>query len=170
VLTLAAFLTAAALASCSDDDDSQGEPVPPPQPRLADTVRLQHQYRQGGRVRRVDAWMAFDNVTDPHRSSVLVPPPGARLVGAQLRILNRGPDPFPIRWARFRGYDQRGRPLPAGTRSTPLRRSMPNRPVRGQVLTSISAFTVPRGRRLASIRMRSIVRVWQFSARWTLPR
>jgi hypothetical protein len=31
-------------------------------------------------------------------------------------------------------------------------------------------FTVPRGRRLASIRMTSIVSAWRFRARWTLTR
>jgi hypothetical protein len=45
---------------------------------------------------------------------------------------------------------------------------MPGRPVRGQMLASIVAFTVPRGRRLAEIRMTSIVRLWQFRARWTI--
>lgn len=114
--------------------------------------------------------MEFDNVVDPYRGGALVPPANTRFVGAQLHILNRGRDPFPIQWARFRGYDARGRPLPAGTQSTPLRKSMPTRPVRGQVLTSITAFTVPRGRRLASIRMTSIVRLWRFQARWKLQR
>jgi hypothetical protein len=133
-------------------------------------VRLKGEYSQDGRERRVDARLAFDNVIDPYRAVVLTPPPNARFVGAQLHILNRGRDPFPIQWARFRGYDERGRPLPAGTQSTPLRKAMPNRPARGQVLTSIIALTVPRGGRLASIRMTSIVRLWPFRARWTLPR
>jgi hypothetical protein len=43
---------------------------------------------------------------------------------------------------------------------------MPDRPVRGQALSAITAFEVPRGRRLASIRMTSIVKLWPFRARW----
>jgi len=167
---LAALAAAAALGSCSGDDDSPADPAPAPRPRLSNAVHLQEEYSMDGRVRRVDARIAFDNVVDPYRGVALVPPGDARFVGAQLHILNRGRNPFPIRWARLRGYDERGRSLPAGTQSTPLRKSMPNRPVRGQVVTQVTAFTVPRGRRLASIRMTSIVRLWRFRARWTLPR
>ena len=169
-LALAALAATAGLASCSGDDDSSAEKAPGPRPQLTNAVRLQGEYALNGRDRRVDARISFDHVIDPYRAIAVEPPPNARFAGAQLHILNRGPDPFPIRWARFRGYDERGRPLPAGTQSTPLRRSMPDRPVRGQVLTQITGFTVPRGRRLASIRMTSIVRAWRFRARWTLPR
>jgi hypothetical protein len=161
---------AAPLASCSGDDDSTSSKAAPAVPRLENAARLQGEYMQNGRAHRVDARIAFDHVIDPYRSATIAPVPDARIVGAQLRILNTGPDPFPIQWAHFRGYDERGRPLPAGTQSTPLRRTMPDRPVRGQVLSSITGFTVPQGRRLASIRMSSIVDVWRFHARWTLPR
>ena len=61
-------------------------------------------------------------------------------------------------------------PLPPGTQSTPLRRTMPGRRVRGKLLTSITAFKVPRGRRLATIRMTSIVKLWAFRARWSVGR
>ena len=112
-------------------------------------MHLQGEYTLNGRAHRVDARIGFDHVIDPYRAIASAPPPKTRFVGAQLHLLNRGPDPFPIQWARFRGYDEeRGRPLPAGTQSTPLRKTMPDRPVRGQVLTQITGFTVPRGRRL----------------------
>lgn len=168
-LAIAAVAAAAVLASCAGDDDPPHGSSTAGRSQPANAVRLQREYTVRGRDRRVDARLSFDNVIDPYRS-IAVPPKDARYAGAQLHILNRGPDPFPIRWARFRGYDERGRPLPAGTQSTQLRRTMPDRPVRGQVLTSVVAFTVPRGRRLASIRMTSIVRLWRFRARWTLPR
>jgi hypothetical protein len=162
--------TAAALASCSGDDDSATGTSPSQPPRVSNAVRLERHYTVNGRSRRVDARIGFDHAIDPYRAIAAVAPPGTRLVGAQLHLANSGPDPFPMRWARFRGYDERGRPLPAGTQSTPLRRTMPDRPVRGQVLTQIMGFTVPRGRRLASIRMTSIVSAWRFRARWTLTR
>jgi hypothetical protein len=168
--TVTALAVAAALPACSGDDDSSAERAPAPPPQLTNAVRLKGGYTLNGRAHRVDARIGFDHVIDPYRASASAPPPKARFVGAQLHLLNRGQDPFPIQWARFRGYDERGRPLPAGTQSTPLRRSMPDRPVRGQVLTQITGFTVPRGRRLASIRLSSIVDAWRFRARWTLPR
>ncbi len=170
LLVLVALAAAAGLGACSGDDDSTGRKASAPPPQLANAVRLQGEYTLNGRAHRVDARIGFGHVIDPYRAIASEPPPKTRFVGAQLHLLNRGPDPFPIQWARFRGYDERGRPLPAGTQSTPLRRSMPDRPVRGQVLTQIIGFTVPRARRLASIRMSSIVDVWRFRARWTLPR
>jgi hypothetical protein len=171
VLLVLLALVAAPLASCSgDDDDSTASNAAPAPPRLPDAQRLRGEYTLNGRAHRVDARIAFDHVIDPYRNAALAPAPNTRLVGAQLRILNTGPDPFPMQWARFRGYDERGRPLPEGTQSTPLRKTMPSRPLRGQVLSSITGFTVPHGRRLASIRMTSIVDAWRFHARWTLPR
>lgn len=170
LLVLAALAAAGGLAACSGDDDSTARKAETPGPQLTNAVRLQGEYTLNGRPHRVDAQIAFDHVVDPYRSIASAPPADTRFAGAQLQILNRGPDPFPIQWARFRGYDERGRPLPAGTQSTPLRKTMPDRPVRGQVLSSITAFTVPQGRRLSSIRMTSIVDVWRFRARWTLPR
>ena len=169
-LVLAALAAAAGLAGCSGDDDAPVEKAPAPPAQLTNARHLQGEYTLNGRAHRVDARIGFDHVIDPYRAIASAPPPKTRFVGAQLHLLNRGPDRFPIQWARFRGYDERGRPLPAGTQSTPLRKTMPDRPVRGQVLTQITGFTVPRGRRLASIRMSSIVDVWRFRARWTLPR
>jgi hypothetical protein len=167
---LAALAVSALLVGCGGDDDSSSGDSPAAGPKLPNAVRLQGDYTHNGRPRHVDAQMAFDAFADPYRSGLIPPVPNARFVAAQLRILNRGRDPFPLQWARFRGYDELGRALPPGTQSTPLRRTMPDRRVRGQVLTSITAFQVPRGRRLASIRMTSIVQVWPFRARWTLAR
>jgi hypothetical protein len=167
---LVALAAGAVFLGCGGDDGSSPGVAGPAPPKLSNAVRLRHGYRFAGRRRRVDAQVSFGNVVDPYRSLSTSPGPNARFVAAQLRILNRGRDPFPIRWARFRGYDERGRPLPPGTQSTPLRRTMPDRPLRGQALTSLTAFVVPRGRRLESIRMTSIVRVWPFRARWTLAR
>jgi hypothetical protein len=162
---LVALAAGAVFPSCGGDDSSSGGAAAAPHGR-SNAVRLQGDYTFAGRRRRVDAQVSFDHVVDPVRSLVVSPGPNARFVGAQLRIVNQGRDPFPIRWARFRGYDERGRPLPPGTQSTPLRRTMPDRPVRGQALSAITAFEVPRGRRLASIRMTSIVKLWPFRARW----
>jgi len=161
------LLAAAAAAGCSSDDPP-ADPPAPPGPELSEPVRLQGSYTVEGKRRRVDAQLAFDNLIDPYRSSLSAPEPGTRLVAVQLHVLNSGPEPFPLDWARLRGYDGRGRALPPGTQSTPLRKTAPDRPVRGQVLTAVTAFRVPRGRRLAEIRMRSIVRLWAFRARWNL--
>jgi hypothetical protein len=166
---LVALAASAVVLGCGGDDDSSSGSAAAP-PKLANAVRLKGDYRFAGRRRHVDAQVSFDDVVDPYRSLSTSPGPNARFVAAQLRIMNRGRDPFPIQWARFRGYDERGRALPPGTQSTPLRRTMPDRPVRGQVLTSITAFMVPRGRRLDSIRMTSIVKLWPFRARWSLRR
>ena len=154
---------------CGGDDSPSGSTAAAPR-KLSNAVRLQGDYPFGGRRRRVDAQVSFEHVVDPYRSLSTSPGSNARFVAAQLRIMNRGRDPFPIQWARFRGYDERGRPLPPGTQSTPLRRTMPGRRVRGQLLTSITAFKVPRGRRLATIRMTSIVKLWAFRARWSVGR
>ena len=132
--------------------------------------RLQGEYTLNARAHRVDARIGFGHVIDPYRAIAS----SRRRRRASWALSSTSSTAAPTRsrssGLAFRGYDERGRPLPAGTQSTPLRRSMPDRPVRGQVLTQIIGFTVPRGRRLALIRMSSIVDVWRFRARWTLPR
>jgi hypothetical protein len=176
VIARARWLAAAALAAvgtlsaCGGDDPTPAGTSPAPVPKVAGAEHLKGEYTQAGEERSVDAQIAFGKVIDPYRTGVITAPPDARFVGVQLKILNRGADPFPFEWARFQGYDERGRPLPPGTQSTPLQKTMPGRPVRGQILASIVAFTVPRGRRLAEIRMTSIVRLWRFHARWTIAR
>ena len=105
---------------------------------------------------------------DPYRTLVTVPDAGERLVAVRLSLLNRGRDPFPSEWANFQGYGPRGRRLRPGTQGTPLRKSLPDRPVRGQRLTRLMAFRVPDGERLASVRMSSSVELWPFRARWRL--
>jgi hypothetical protein len=166
---VAALGLAFAAGACSSGDDAPA-PEPPVtlSTKLSQPVRLDGSYLLDGRRRRVDAQIAFDHLTDPYRAAMSAPSPGTRLVAVQLQVLNRGRDPFPLEWARLRGYDERGRALPSGTQSTPVRKTVPDRPVRGQVLTSFTAFRVPRGARLASIRMSSIVRLWRFNARWEL--
>jgi hypothetical protein len=172
---LAACVASAALAAllaaaCGGSDEPAAER--PAATTLASSlskpVRVRGTYVLDGRRRKVDALIGFDNRTDPYRGSVTAPAPGSRMVSVQLHVLNRGRDPFPLDWARFRGYDERGEPLPPGTESTPLRKTAPRLPVKGQVLTTVAAFAVPRGHQLASIRMRSIVDLWRFGARWTL--
>jgi hypothetical protein len=164
------IVAAAALPACGGDDSAPAGTTQATAPTVAGGEQLKGEYTQGGRERHVDAQIAFGRVIDPYRAGVIAAAPDARFVGVQLKMLNRGRDPFPFEWARFQGYDERGRALPAGTQSTPLQKTMPGRPVRGQLLASIVAFTVPRGRRLAEIRMTSIVRLWQFRARWAIAR
>jgi hypothetical protein len=167
---LAGLVVAVAGAGCGGDDSRAPAPTPTPklQAELSKPVHLLGTYSLEGHRRRVDVQIGFDNLTDPYRSATTAPSRGIRLVAVHLQVLNHGRDPFPLDWARFRGYDQRGRALPAGTESTPVRKTVADRPVRGQVLTSVAAFRVPRGSRLGSIRMYSIVDLWRFKARWQL--
>jgi hypothetical protein len=148
---LAALVAAVAAAGCGSGGAPPPDPVVTLRTKLSQPVRLSGSYVLENRRHRAAAEIAFDNLTDPSRSSTGAPTRGTRMVAAQLQVLNRGPDPFPLDWARFRGYDERGRPLPAGTESTPVRKTVADRPVRGQVLSSVTAFRVPRGARLASI-------------------
>jgi hypothetical protein len=166
-MSLAAGLCAAAAAftSCSGSEQQST-----PKPALSGAVRLHGDYSLLGRRHRVDAEVALGKVVDPYRSLVVPAPPNGRLVAVQLRIRNRARDAFPLRWARFHARDERGRPLPAAVYSTPVRKTVPDRPVRGQVLASLVAFQVPRGRRIGTVRMTSIVRLWPFRARWVVRR
>jgi hypothetical protein len=159
-----AALAASSLAwTACDGHRSEAGPA-----SLAGSVALRNSYEFEGRPRHVDAQIALDNVIDPYRGLVTATDPGERLVAVRLRLLNHGRDPFPLEWARFKGYDVRGRALAAGTQSTPLRKSLPDRPVRGQTLTSLMAFRVPERRKLASVRMTSVVELWAFRGRWRL--
>jgi hypothetical protein len=163
-----ALAAMAALSACGGEDSGPAGTTQAAAPKITGGEQLKGEYTQGGRERQVNAQIAFGRLIDPYRAGVITAPPDARFVGVQLKLLNSGRDPFPFEWARFQGYDERGRALPAGTQNTPLQKTMPGRPVRGQLLASIVAFTVPRGRRLAEIRMTSIVRLWQFHARWEI--
>jgi hypothetical protein len=169
-LLLGAAAGAAACDSGGDEPRSTGRDTTVEAARPgANAVRLRRSYTFGRR-RQVDAEISFGDPIDPYRQSVQAPVPGTRMVAVRMGVLNRGRDAFPLGWAVLQGYDERGRPLPAGTESTPLRKTRPERPARGQLLTRLTAFRVPRGRRLASIRMSSGVNLWRFRARWSVPR
>jgi hypothetical protein len=169
VAALAPCLAWTGCAGTGEAPEKATQPTPAHGPAHLDgAVRLRGRYEFEGRSRSVDAEVAVDHPIDPFRASVAAREPGERLVAVRLRLLNRGRDSFPADWARFRGYDGRGRVLAAGTQGTPLRKSLPDRAVRGQTLTSLVAFRVPRRRKLASVRMSSIVELWDFRARWRL--
>jgi hypothetical protein len=77
--------------------------------------------------------------------------------------LDRGPDRFPLEWARFTGRDDRGAQIPGNyvgpTRSSDNLRIVP------------VGFILRRGRTLESVDMRSIATaVWPFRATWKLRR
>jgi hypothetical protein len=84
-----------------------------------------------------------------------------------MRYVDRGGDPFPREWARFEATDERGAVYPGAVR-TPPRRLYAGRRARGGPLFQTIGFAVPRGTRLASVHMTSIVRLWAFDVTWRL--
>lgn len=159
------------LASCGGDD--QERPLPPAAADLSSPIakpqRLRGDYEFEGRRRRVDVSIVPRNVLDPWKGTVVVPPKGARYVGVTVRFVNHGPDPFPHEWANFGGRDDAGRKLSVRTARSPLRKTSPDRPVRGQALDQIIGLPVPKGRSLSELRIGSIVTLFPFDARWKLP-
>jgi len=160
----ALLLAALALAGCGGGDgDATPAATTPAQalPRgLAAPVSLRKTYPFEGRTRRVDTVAVPGSLLDPWRTPAVPVPEGARLVAAQLTWLDRGRDPFPREWARYAGRDDTGAPL-ARTFLGPARRD-------GRLTVQPVGFVVGAGRRLAEVRMTSIVDVWRFHAKWRL--
>jgi hypothetical protein len=169
-LAVIAALAATALAGCGGGSGGNSSADPPaiaPPPGLAAPAPLRRAYPFEGRTRRVDSTVQPAAILDPWRLEGAAVPSGRGLLGVTLRYVDRGADPFPRDWARFRATDVRGREYP-GTIQVPARKLFPTRPARGNPLVQNIGFVVPPGTRLARLRMTSIVSLWPFDVTWRL--
>ena len=140
------------LAACGDDPAPAG-------PQLGDSVRL----ARGA----VDSRLTTQVMTDPYDAAPVIAPRGTRYVAVSLSWIDEGRRPFPRGWARFTLVDGAGHRT-TGAVLTPLRRTHPDRPRRGQELTQIVALPLGDGRRPARLELGSIVARWRFAASWRL--
>lgn len=157
------------LAGCGESDPAttaESPPVAAP-PALAPPAPLRRTYAFEGRTRHVVSTVQPAAILDPWRLEGAVVPSGRRLIGVTLRYVDRGADPFPRAWARFRAIDTRGHDYP-GTLQVPARKLFPTRPARGNPLLQTVGFVVPPGTRLARLNMTSIVALWPFDVTWRL--
>jgi hypothetical protein len=160
---IVAGLLAAAPAGCGDDESPQrGAGAGGTQ--LSSPTRLRSSYALAGRERSVDTLIQPVTAIDPWRPPLAVAPAGERWVGITMRYVDRGRNPFPREWARFEATDERGAVHPGAVRAPP-RRLYAGR--RGPLFQTIG-FAVPRGTRLASVHMTSIVKLWAFDVTWRL--
>lgn len=166
---MVAALAASVLAGCGggDSPSTADTPAIAPPPGLAAPAPLRRAYPFEGRTRRVDSTVQPAAILDPWRLEGAAVPSSRRLLGVTLRYVDRGADPFPRDWARFRATDVRGREYP-GTIQVPARKLFPTRPARGNPLVQTIGFVVPPGTRLARLRMTSIVSLWPFDVTWRL--
>jgi hypothetical protein len=163
---VAAGVLVAALVACGGDADPSRESGSA-RPKLSSPARLRSTYVLAGRARRVDSVVEPVTILDPWRPPLAVAPAGRRWIGVTVRYVDRGEDPFPRAWARFEAAGSGGAVYPGAVRSPP-HRLYAGRDQRGNPLFQTIGFAVPRGKRLATLHMTSIVQLWPFDVSWRL--
>lgn len=105
---------------------------------------------------------------DPAPDPLLILPRGTRPVLVVVALQDLGRDTFPFQILVMTGTDSAGhRGPPAGqTGPAPIR---PEAPRPRADMRLYLRFAVPRGRRLRSIEIRSLLAAWPFHLRWQLP-
>ncbi len=146
---LAALVGAVLLAGCGGGNDDA--PV-------VEAVTLERAYTDGrGEAREVDAALSLNAVYAPERDVPVTLPSGTSAVLADVDVVNRGRDPFPLEWAVFTARTRDGRTLDEKLRQGPRR-------VTDEEQVVSVGFAVPEGDEITQVRMRSIVDLWPFRA------
>jgi hypothetical protein len=160
-LALAAL---AALAGCGGGAEGGGD-AQRPAAGIAPPHQVAGSYALAGRERRVRTTITPMLVTGVRRNDAIPTPRGQRQLQVDLRFDDRGPDRLDPQVLSFTAVDSGGTRVGEAFR-LPIRALEADDPASPRLLSV--GFTLPRGRRLSQLRLRSIVRRLPIRLRWDL--
>ena len=159
-----AFAALVTIAGCGGGAEGSGD-AQRPAAGIAPPRLVAGSYALAGRERRVRTTITPVLVTDRRRNDAIPTPRGRRQLQVDLRLDDRGRDRLEPQVLSFAAVDGNGARVGEAFR-LPLRHAQPNDP-NGPRLLSVG-FTLPHGRKLAQLRLRSIVERLPLRLRWDL--